>query len=1116
MARRERAAADDVRGGAGAAYRAALGSMLAAGYRAAARGAIATVLAASLGAFAALLAAEALLGGWRLFPLAAFVVFWGAVAAAVALRARRPVPAWRARDLAADLDRRLESVNLLTAALEFSERGERAEAYSPHLLELTVRRGRERLAAVDARALFAPWARPGWAAAGVALGALVAIETLLFGAGAVRLSRAIVDPAGALRGASLYHIVAISGDRLVLPGDSVVVEAVGFGARGGDAALRLSSVPGVWSERPVRGEREIADGVAVTVYRHTLRDVREDLSYVFAAGRNSTREHRVRVIRRPVVNRIAAVLVPPRYAGAPPDTLDPLAGRIVALAGTRIELAAQTSATPRRGWVRFASGARLPVRPRERGFDAAFAVVAADTFSVEIVDSLGYANESPVRYPVAALADEPPSIEIAAPADGAQLPRSMGTDLVYRAADDYGVSRVTLRWMRDGKDEAFRATQLRLPGGPGAEIEGTHAWSLAEANVFPGDRVLYYLEAADNNTATGPGISRTETRRLVVPSVSEIYARARENEAKRSEDLRDVVEEGREIEKRLRKLSDDLKTEGRLDWSRKREGEAVVEKQRALQDKMREITGELQRSLDEMERDRAASRDVGDKLAEIRELMKRIESEDLREAIESLQKLLREMPAEQLLPAMNQAQMDMAKLLENMDRAIELLKQVLREEKMDEMTRRAEEMLANQRSLRDSTARGDTDRLSGRQKDLGEESSAYEKDLEKLARDQADSTLAAELERARREMERSNTTGEMQKASEQLSRGERESAQCSQQNAVDGLLSLFTRMTSCKNAMGLTIDREVAEAIARSARELVETSKLQERLAARLGDAGAGRDEGLIREQLVVKGAVDRITANLHEAGRKTLALSPMVYVQLGLARTHIDEALAGLDAGRASRTADASAQALLAINLASIELLRSSSSMGGKGGGGGTQAMQQLLQQQLSLREQLMEMLQRGREGQWSMQERAGMARLAAEQRSMEETMERIAEESRGTNELMGKLDDLAGRMEEIAKRLEEGELDRELLDRQEQIISRMLDSQRSMRERDYKRERTSTAAADVAPLAPDGRRSPAEERELLLRMIRRGMREKGPAEYEELIRRYFRALSEKAREGE
>jgi hypothetical protein len=204
----------------------------------------------------------------------------------------------------------------------------------------------------------------------------------------------------------------------------------------------------------------------------------------------------------------------------------------------------------------------------------------------------------------------------------------------------------------------------------------------------------------------------------------------------------------------------------------------------------------------------------------------------------------------------------------------------------------------------------------------------------------------------------------------------------------------------------------VAEAIARSARELVETSKLQERLAARLGDAGGARNEALIREQLVVKGAVDRITANLHEAGRKTLALSPMVYIQLGLARRHVDEALAGLDDGRASRASDASAQALLAINLAAIELLRSSSSMGGKGSGDGRQAMQQLLQQQLSLREQIMEMLQRGSEGRWSMEERAGMARLAAEQRSMEEIMERIAEESRGANELMGTLDDLAGRM--------------------------------------------------------------------------------------------------------
>jgi hypothetical protein len=76
------------------------------------------------------------------------------------------------------------------------------------------------------------------------------------------------------------------------------------------------------------------------------------------------------------------------------------------------------------------------------------------------------------------------------------------------------------------------------------------------------------------------------------------------------------------------------------------------------------------------------------------------------------------------------------------------------------------------------------------------------------------------------------------------------------------------------------------------------------------------------------------------------------------------------------------------------------------------------------------------------------------------------------------------------------------------------MLESQRSLRERDYKKERKSTTAGDVKALPPDAWRKEIGNEDVLLKMIQRAMQEKGPAEYEELIRLYFRALSEKARE--
>jgi hypothetical protein len=1087
-----------------------------------ARGAFAVLACAALAAFSLLLAAGVRLHGWRFFPLLSFVVFWGAVAAVGASAVvRQFLPVRRDRWLAGELDRRLGGGNLVTAALEFSKEGERVKAYSPYLLAATVNRARQRLRGLDPHELFAGAARPGWAIAGAALGILVALQIVLVGGEPGTVVASLVDPGRAFRLPYRYNLVATSGDRSVLPGESVTVEAINFGSMRGSARVLVSAIPGVWKRIDVPAARIERDSIEIYVYRHVFGDVREDFTYAFSAGGARTPDYRVTVIHRPVINEMTAVLRYPRYTGARADTLAPLAGTIAALAGTRVELTGQTSKPVREGWISFTSGGKAPLVVTPGGFTAAFTVAADDTFFVEAVDSLGYANDHTVKYPIAALEDRPPSIELYAPEDGAQLPRTLAADLVYRGSDDYGVVRLRLFYMRDGKDEAFRSVPVPLGSGgappsatPLTELEGRFAWSLAEANVFPGDRILYYLEVTDNNATTGPGTARTATRRLVVPSVAEIYARIHEEDSRRREDLEGVLDKGREIRERLQKLSDELKAEGDLDWSRRRESGEILEKQRELQEKMREITGQIDKSLETIEKNRAASQEVGRKVEEIQNLLKQIESDELRAAIEKLQKLMKDVPASELTAAMNDVELDAEKLVENMDRTIELLKQVIKEEKMDELVRRMDDMLKEQTELRDSTARGETEDLAKKQKELGSESKEYEKDFGEFAKEESDSSLAAELDSMLKEMKRSEMSEDMKRAAEQLSAKDREGAQSSQENAIDDMLSLFTSLSNCQMSMGLTMDAEVVAMITRSTRELVEASKLQEGVVPKLyGRGGRASTEELIDDELVVKTALQKISQNLYQAARMTMSLSPKIFSNLGLAQKEIETALRTMEEERALEAAEASARAYRAMNLAAIELLRTSVSSGGAGGSGREQ-MQQLLRQQMSLRQELQRLLERGRGGQWSMEERAGMARLAAEQRKIGDLMQQIAEESQGTHELMGKLDDLADKMEEAARDLDEGKLDRDLIDRQEEILTRMLDSQRSMRERDYKKERSSTAAGDVKALAPDAWQKEIGNQEVLLRMIRRAMQEKGPAEYEELIRLYFRALSEKARE--
>ena len=60
------------------------------------------------------------------------------------------------------------------------------------------------------------------------------------------------------------------------------------------------------------------------------------------------------------------------------------------------------------------------------------------------------------------------------------------------------------------------------------------------------------------------------------------------------------------------------------------------------------------------------------------------------------------------------------------------------------------------------------------------------------------------------------------------------------------------------------------------------------------------------------------------------------------------------------------------------------------------------------------------------------------------------------------------------------------------------------------------SRTARDLAASVPEGVDRERDEAAIILEMIRNGMRERGPVEYEQLIRQYFRALARKVRSKE
>ena len=88
---------------------------------------------------------------------------------------------------------------------------------------------------------------------------------------------------------------------------------------------------------------------------------------------------------------------------------------------------------------------------------------------------------------------------------------------------------------------------------------------------------------------------------------------------------------------------------------------------------------------------------------------------------------------------------------------------------------------------------------------------------------------------------------------------------------------------------------------------------------------------------------------------------------------------------------------------------------------------------------------------------------------------------------------------------------LDDNLIQKQEHILSKMLDAQKSINERDFEKQRESKSGENIVRNSPgDLNLENPENLDKIREELIRSIKEKYTPDYEELIKKYFKALEE------
>ena len=822
----------------------------------------------------------------------------------------------------------------------------------------------------------------------------------------------------------------------------------------------------------------------------------------------------------------------PAYTRLPAETQSATRGDVTALEGTVVDYVVNLDRNAKS--VRLSTPGKGPVELR-----ALSSKRWTGTFTVGPAGALGLEAEVEGKrlastYRVQPIPDQPPMLTVIEPEGDLDLPAGQRIPVWTVVSDDFGVTNLSLvAQVEDGP--ARRVPLAAWPERPREASLGAD-WDASPLGLLPGKSATFHFELRDNDAVGGPNVTVSRTFTLRFPLLSELYDAMGEQHEETQAALEETKKKAEEVARQTEALARSLQNERELTWEKKQAAREAAEAQKELARQIAEQAEALEQQASAASERQAYQQQLLDKMQELSKLVSELQNEELRRSLEELNQRIEKTDPRQLQQQMKDLAQQQKEMLEGLERSIELMKKIRQEEKAHEAAQRAEELAERQKALNEDATKKPADdaaraeKLAAEQERLEAEAAALEKKLEELARELAEQQQQQDGEQKPQDP----AADAMEKAADQLQKdvqpkmdqaeqahrksaknqGQQKQAQQSGKQAQQSLEQMAQQLDQAAEQMSGEENAQAAEAMRRSAQDLVDLSRAGEQALSR---AGGDRERAERQEDL--KEGAERVIEDLVETGKDTPYLGPEAMKELGRAINALSQSRDAFSQGNPGRGKQAGEQAGEALDKAVISLRESAaacqkpgSGQSGKSGKSAREQMQSLAGQQDGLNGETQQMSERlTRQQRLAAGDQATLERLAAEQRAIRQGLEEALQTAKPEDNLLGRMDAAEEEMKQVEERLRQGDLDAETLARQEKILSRMLDAQRSLNRRDFDDQRESRTGRTVPRPPPADLRAALLEREARARYdLLRAQAEKYPGEYRSLVEAYLRRLGE------
>jgi len=935
-----------------------------------------------------------------------------------------------------------------------------------------------------------------------------------------------------------FSLISKAGDLHILGGEKAEINIEALGATPKIVNLQLIPSQASTHERDSLTLMFSANKDSTGNYNFKLPELFQDYSYTAVVNAEyfweawekvTSSPDTIFVTDRPFFESFLITVVPPKYSGMVTETQEGNVAVVQGLKGSKVQIYLSSNRVLDAAYLTI-NGEQSNLASNHRSASGYFIMKMPGEFTVNLVDQRGITNRDPVPYSIEIMPDNDPSLFVIKPAPMIELGSDQSIPIHLEVEDDYGFSNLQVAY------EVRRPTYLKADPyvamftihdlNPDTVFQTIHyLWDLGDMHLMPEDEVHFHFEITDNDNISGPKKTVSSTFIARVPSLADLYETAENTESDFVEEMETGAEEFQELKDLFEVLELEALKSKELDWDQQQSVKKAMEKAKEELNNLEKMAEAIESITDQADKHELFSPDLLDKFKELSELIRDLIPEDMMDNMSDLQEALENMDMKQLQDALKDLSENMAQIEQDLDRYLEIFKRIKAEQKMDELQARMEQLFNQQQSLdqeinqtNEQTDQSTLERLVQEEKrnleefenlkSLMEEASElvepYSQKTSDDLSEMADSHLTEQTE--------SNLMETMKNLSQQ----NLQHAKNSSEKSLENMQMMMQQMNEIQQQFQQETVAEMTEKFQALMQDMLYLSSEEERL--RSDVKSASRNSPRLRElaarQQVLQDQLQSMMNQMVELSKETFAITPEIGRGVGKANAGMQEAKNKLTDRNVSQAGKGQDAAMEGLNEAALGLFNSMQNMQQSGSASGyaqfLKMMQQMAGQQQGLNQQGMN-LSMGQMAAAAQQQM--IQRMLQKQQGIRKSLEQMMNEMRHSGQKgMGDLGGIGKEMDEVIKDLQRRRFTRKTQERQQRILSRMLDSQTSMTQRGYKDERKSTSAESTVLFeGPGGLPTDMGQRQnLALQALNKAINAGYSREHQTMIKRYFNSLSQ------